>query len=151
MVCTNPHLLSHIMSLFICTEMHELSLVNLVTKLQQPNQSVMSKQSATIRIKASLSQSSTMFSDFELSNIIEMMIKMKFAINLNPAESDLYNCIGSSLLFPSLRPSGLFKWQMLNENQSGFLTIGRRIFPINEKDIFFPEFFCDLLVWFYLL
>ena len=123
--------MTKVMALFICPHAHETALLNFVNTLKQPKQSVLTKASAAQLISGYLAHNHPESNSEEtVNNFIFMMESIHFALSLSvdSVDSSIYHISGELLLFPSLRPTGTFKWTHLNEaDRKRIRTIGRRI------------------------
>ena len=135
------------MALFICPDLHELSLLGLIEKLKRPRPGIRSSTVVKRQIQIYLSQFTKLYptctNDEVVHSIVLMMIKLNFMIPLTREEGELHGQHEESFLIPSLRPFGRFRWNFLFKDQekANTLTFGRRVKKRNSKYIH-PNWLC---------
>ena len=135
------------MALFICPDLHELSLLGFIEKHKRPRHAIRSSTVVKQQIQLYLSQFTqhypTCTNDEVVNSIVLMMVKLNFIIPLTYKEGELHGQCEESYLIPSLRPFGRFRWNFLLKVQEkeNTLTFGRRIKLRNSKYIH-PNWLC---------
>jgi hypothetical protein len=149
-VCTDPPLLAKLMGLFICPDIHELSLLSFVEKLRRPRNAVLTYVQAKSKILLFLQmhqhQIKSPLSMDELSDLLLFILnELGFILKLTLNESLQHNSLGSSYLIPSLRTFGEFQWNYELSARSTMNTFGRRISKKDGKP-FLSMWFCKFEV-----
>ena len=140
--------MAKLMGIFICPDIHELSLLSFIEKLKRPRRATLGRIAVKQRIQGFLVSYEKKFpgcstDEDTLNNIIMMMEDMKFCIALDSSESEAYNQHVDAFLFPSLRPFGTFRWNFMQS--MNLLTMGRRIKQVHGSAII-GCWFCNLQV-----
>ena len=147
LICSNPEILAKLMALFICPDLHELSLLGFIEKLKRPRNAIRSstvvKQQIQIYLSQFTKQYPTCTNDEVVNSIVSMMVGLNFMIPLTREEGEFHGQHEESFLIPSLRPFGCFRWNFLFKDQEkeNTLTFGRRIKLKNAKYIH-PHWLC---------
>ena len=137
-VCNNPQILAKVMSLFICPELHEFSLLNFVERQKRPRAAVITRETFKKRIQSFLLQlNQNGVTTFENSSetadqFVAMMEEMDFVISLNKKESNAYGHSTDVLVIPSLCPVGKFRWFTIDQKLQ-LKTLGRRLTLKNHQ------------------
>ena len=154
LICSNPEILAKLMALFVCPDLHELSLLGFIEKLKRPRNAIRSstvvKQQIQIFLSQFTKQYPTCTNDEVVNSIVLMMVGLKFMIPLTREEGESHGQSEESFLIPSLRPFGRFRWNFLKDKEKETtLTFGRRIKLRNSKYIH-PNWLCFFQVRFYM-
>jgi hypothetical protein len=132
------------MAVFVCPDIHELSLVSMFKKNKRPRNSVLSLASICEKIETFLVHKTVPVTPEMVLLIIQVFEDIGFIFKIPLLNDNIaLNNLTQSYLIPAMRPVGRFIWTY--EAGSHLLTAGRRISHLNSDPIL-PSWFCDLQV-----